>query len=141
LCCREYIEFGENLSVSASTADLSASTALTADLSASTADLSASTADLSAPTADLSASTADLSVYAKWTKELSRYVTLTRREIAQLIKRAEEVVQGDPSLRFVLPTAVVLAVYSRNSAPISNELCDIMHVKRCTVQKVMKKLT
>ena len=44
-------------------------------------------------------------------KELSRFVCLDRRDICRFHRATLHVVEKDPTLRFVLPAAVVLAVY------------------------------
>lgn len=94
--------------------------------------------------ASASSPLAEESVYRRWTKELSRYVSnLDRRAIAHLGQQVEQVVQRDLSLKYVLPTSLVLAVYFGHYEANPSEkvsVCDAMHVKWSSVNKLCKKI-
>jgi len=89
-------------------------------------------------------------------KELSRYVCIDRRDICRLHKKTLELVQKDPTLRFVLPAAVVLSVYYEANKPGEakrsrrteankpgearlEDLCHALKLKVCTVNRILKR--
>lgn len=84
-------------------------------------------------------------VYDRWTKELSRHVVLDRRAIARLSRETERIVRQDIRMKYVLPTALVLAVYFglhqlTHTRVEKVSLCDAMCVKLASVDKISKKI-
>ena len=75
-------------------------------------------------------------------KELSRFVCIDRRDICRYHKAVLRFVEKDPTLRFVLPTAVVLAVYSGanevSQAKPPNEVSQAKRSERSEPSKASK---